>query len=39
MLEEMARKAMVPVETLKELGRRALDDFKKFVEKRKKKDF
>jgi len=39
MLEEMARKAMVPVETLKELGRRTLDDFKKFVEKRKKKDF
>lgn len=39
MLEEMARKAMVPVETVKELGRRALDDFKKFVERRKKKDF
>jgi hypothetical protein len=39
MLEEMARRARLPVETLKELGRRTLDEFKKFVEKRKKKDF
>ena len=39
MLEEMARRAKVPMETLKELGRRTLDDFKKFVEKRKKKDY
>jgi len=40
MLEEMARRAKVPIETLKELGRRALDDFKKFVEKHSsKKDY
>ena len=39
MLEEMGRKAKLPIETLKELGRRALDDFKKFVETRKKKDY
>jgi hypothetical protein len=38
MIEEMARKAQVPLETLRELGRRALDDLKKFVETRKKKD-
>jgi hypothetical protein len=39
MIEEMARRAKVPMETLKELGRRALDDFKNFVERRKKKDY
>jgi hypothetical protein len=40
MLEEMARKAKAPVESIKELGRRALEDFKKFVERhsRKKSD-
>jgi hypothetical protein len=37
MLEELARRAKVPVENIKELGRRALDAFKKFVEERRRK--
>jgi len=37
MLQELARRAQVPADKLKELGRRALEGFRKFVEDRKRK--
>lgn len=36
-VEELARRAKVPVETLKELGRRAFEDLKRFVARRSRK--